>query len=109
MNTMSTTTSSRSTTSTTSRRNPHADLQINDIREMYQEIFGRKMPYCIERDVRSDLEDDQSGESVYDWYIYALEEAAAAPMPSWRYVQAIMRRLMAGMNRREYTNYQLPK
>jgi hypothetical protein len=53
------------------------------------ECIGRPMPPSIHRRVLLDLIDG----GHYEYYSYALEEAAIAPQPSWRYVEAILRRL----------------
>lgn len=65
-------------------------LAVEDIKELYQDVIGRAMPAAIQRQLI--LAIDAGDPPAY--YRYALEETAAAPMPSWRYVQAIVRRLL---------------
>lgn len=59
------------------------------LREMYQECIGRPMTQSIHRHLLQDLVDG----TPYEYYRYALDEAAMAPQPSWRYVMAIVGRL----------------
>lgn len=92
--TTTTTPTSSSTSSTSTRARAYAreaeiEYSVQTIRDTYLDIIGRKMPDCFARQTRADL---ISGvPSIY--YSYALEEAAKAPMPSWRYVLAIVTRL----------------
>lgn len=67
-----------------------AITEIETIKEIYFEILGRQMPKCIAAQLQHDLT-DQGTPAIY--YQYALQETAAAPMPSWRYVLAIVARL----------------
>lgn len=60
------------------------------IRELHMENFGRKMPPSIHRKVLQDLIDG----TPYEYYAYAIGQAAMAPFPSWRYVEAVMGRLI---------------
>lgn len=65
------------------------EMAINTLRQEHMDILGRPMPRFTESQLTRDLE--QGTPSVY--YRYALAEAANAPMPSWRYVLAIVARL----------------
>lgn len=51
--------------------------------------IGRPMPPSIHRKLLLDLIEG----APYEYFRYAIEEAAIAPQPSWRYVMAIIRRL----------------
>lgn len=89
-----TSTSSTSTTTTTSkqlcqRMESAARVACEDLREKYAECIGRPMPPSIHRRLLLDLLDG----APYAYYSYALDEAAMAPQPSWRYVLAIVGRL----------------
>lgn len=99
--------SSRSSTSTTTVRkfpeNPSRErgetrellrrLQMENLKKLHMECIGRPMPAPIAAEVLRDLDADTP--AVY--YKYALTEACYAPRPSWRYVQAIVRRCKAQM------------
>lgn len=64
-------------------------LSFEAIKEKFCEVIGRPMPPSIARELLLDLE----GGAASAYYTYALDEAAYAPQPSWRYVMAIVRRL----------------
>lgn len=59
------------------------------LRQQYMSCIGRPMPPSIHRKLLLDLIDG----TEYEYYRYAIDEAAIAPQPSWRYVMAIVRRL----------------
>lgn len=65
------------------------EMAIDGLRQDHMDILGRPMPRFTEAQLLRDLE--LGTPSVY--YRYALSEAASAPMPSWRYVLAIVARL----------------
>lgn len=85
----STTTSSTSSTSSTRSETTRFDMQA--VGKEYSEIFGREINQVHARMIialgREGLTTDQA--------IYALDEAAVAPMPSMRYALAVMRRMLA--------------
>lgn len=92
--TTSTSSSSTTTTTTTSvqlcqQMDSAARVACEDLREKYLECIGRPMPPSIQRRLLLDLLDG----APYAYYSYALDEAAMAPQPSWRYVLAIVGRL----------------
>ena len=99
---MTTTNEKRTTTTTptstagssTTRAHAHVredmiQTSLANISTSHMDILGRPMPRFTERQLMADL---QSG-TPWIYYSYALQEAAAAPMPSWRYVLAIVARL----------------
>lgn len=59
------------------------------LRQQYMSCIGRPMPPSIHRKLLLDL----IAGTEYEYYRYAIDEAAIAPQPSWRYVMAIVRRL----------------
>lgn len=65
-------------------------LSLESIRTDFQDIMGRPLPRFTERQLQQDL---QENETPPIYYRYALREAASAPLPSWRYVLAIVARL----------------
>ena len=91
--TTTTTTASSSSTRARAReelaQNTMLELSLDSIRRDHADILGRPMPRYTERLLILDLQEGTP--SIY--YRYALQEAAAAPMPSWRYVLAIVARL----------------
>lgn len=68
-------------------------LQMEHLKKLHMECIGRPMPAPIAAEVLRDLDADTPAE----YYKYALTEACYAPRPSWRYVQAIIRRCKAQM------------
>lgn len=66
-----------------------AHMSFDTILRDHQDILSRPMPQFTQRQLLADLEAGTPG--IY--YRYALQEAAFAPMPSWRYVLAIVARL----------------
>lgn len=64
-------------------------ISCEALREKYLACIGRPMPPSVHRQLLLDLIDG----GHYEYYSYALDEAAIAPQPSWRYVLAIIRRL----------------
>ena len=92
-------TSSSSTTSAAATPSFSSDFQkeLVKIRELYLQAIGRPMPDLITDQVLGAL---QSGVPLWH-YEYALRQTAYAPMPSWRYAAAILRRIQ-----REEMSYQ---
>lgn len=90
-----TTTSSNSSSSTTRAsaraREAEINVAVEGLRELYMDAIGQPMTAICERALRRSLEDG----TPYVFYHYALEETAFAPRPSWRYTEAIVRRLLA--------------
>ena len=80
---------SSSSTRVRAREEALVSIAIEELRRDHLDILGRPMPRFTERQLLADLEEGTP--STY--YHYALQEAAAAPMPSWRYVLAIVARL----------------
>lgn len=66
-----------------------AQISFEEILRDHQDILSRPMPQFTQRQLFADLEAGTPG--IY--YRYALQETASAPMPSWRYVLAIVARL----------------
>lgn len=62
--------------------------QLEQLKQLHQECFGRAMPAPIAAEVLRDLD----AQTPSKYYRYAMMEACYAPRPSWRYVQAIVRR-----------------
>lgn len=62
--------------------------QIESLKKLHAECFGRPMPAPISAAVLRDL--DAGTPSAY--YRYAMIEATYAPRPSWRYAAAIVKR-----------------
>ena len=88
----STSSSSTSTTSTTVQ-NCHILLRnrVELLRQLYTVCIGQPMTAAILKQLLLALD---SG-VPWQYYEYALQESALAPYPSWRYVRAIVSRLMA--------------
>ncbi len=87
-NERSTTTSSTSSSSTTTVENCQ-NLEFLRIQDQYFDTFGLTMSRAISTVVLRDL---RAGIPGY-YYLYAIEQTAWAPNPSWRYTMAIMARL----------------
>ncbi len=92
---MTTTTTETSSSTTRVRAHAHAreamlEINMESIRQDYLDILGRPIPRYTERQLLQDL---QENETPAIYYRYALQETASAPMPSWRYVLAIVARL----------------
>ena len=68
-----------------------AQMSAESIRALYYDVLGRPMPRATERQLLQALEMGTPAQ----YFTYALEEAANAPMPSWRYALAIVARLKA--------------
>ena len=64
-------------------------ITFEEILRDHSDILARPMPQFTQRQLLADLEAGTPG--IY--YRYALQETASAPMPSWRYVLAIVARL----------------
>ena len=62
--------------------------QLESLKKLHAECFGRAMPAPISAEVLRDL--DAGTPTAY--YRYAMIEATYAPRPSWRYAAAIVRR-----------------
>ncbi len=90
-NKRTTTTTSSSSTSIACARAREAELnvQVADLKELYQQAIGQPMSAICEASLRRSLE----GGTPYLYYHYALVETAYAPRPSWRYTLAVVRRL----------------
>lgn len=83
--------SSSTSTTTTVKESQKLLIRVNceDLRQLYAECIGTPMPMAIHRRVLLALEEG----TPYQYFQYALNEAAMAPRPSWRYVMAIVARL----------------
>lgn len=66
---------------------------LEQLKKLHMECFGRPMPAPIAAEVLKDLRCDTPAA----YYRYAMTEACYAPRPSWRYVQAIVKRCKAQM------------
>ena len=64
-------------------------LDLENITLMYYNAFGVQMPRLIQSDVEYQLTHGMP----YEYYYYAIHEAARAPRPSWKYAEAIIARL----------------
>lgn len=64
---------------------------LESLKKLHMECFGRPMPTPIAAEVLRDLRCDTPAA----YYRYAMMEACYAPRPSWRYVQAIVKRCKA--------------
>lgn len=87
-----TSSTSTSTTTTTTEKNSQdlvIQVKCEDIRQLYTDCIGSPMPMAIHRRVLLALHEG----TPYEYFSYALSEAAIAPKPSWRYVMAIVARL----------------
>lgn len=90
-----TSTGTATTTATTTeqlcqeKENAAVRISCEALREKYLLCIGRPMPPSVHRQLLLDLIEG----GHYEYYSYALDEAAIAPQPSWRYVLAIIRRL----------------
>lgn len=60
------------------------------LRKQYSDCIGEAMTKPVMRQLLLSLIDG----TPWEYYEYAIEEAALAPVPSWRYIQAIVRRLV---------------
>lgn len=82
--------SSSTTTTTHGRNSSEIDIQVSldCLKESYQECICMAMPKPIERRITSAL----IRGVPYEYFAYALMEAAAAPRPSWRYAEEIVSR-----------------
>lgn len=90
--TINTSITSSSTTRASARaREAEINVAVEGLRELYFDAIGQPMTAICERALRRSLE----GGTPYVFYHYALEETAFAPRPSWRYAEAIVRRLIA--------------
>lgn len=88
----SSTSSSTTTSSTTTTvEDCHIMLRARceQLRQLYEDSVGRPMSGAILKQLLLSLLDGTPAE----YFQYALEETAMAPMPSWRYTQAIVKRL----------------
>lgn len=98
------TSSSTTTTTTTASSSSLQSLKtkyIAEIKAAYSDAIGRSMPNSLVRDVERDLD---TGTPGY-YYLYALEQTAMAPRPSWHYTMAIIRRLYReGLDYMAYMN-----
>lgn len=91
--TTSTGTSRSTGSSTTTDENCHIMVRASceKLRLLYEESIGHRMTGAILRQLLLSLIEGTPAE----YYQYALEETACAPLPSWRYTMAIVKRLQA--------------
>ena len=84
---------SSSTTTRVRVRAREEMLQLfgNEILDAYEDVFGRRMMGLMVEDVNQLLSQGMEAAVI----VKAIEETAAAPMPSWRYTMAILRRCAA--------------
>ncbi len=90
---------SSSTTTTNGRNTPEFERLMNEIRKanehlpylakLYHDAIGRQLNRIISQEMASMMRDGIPPEYIE----YALQEAAAAPQPSWAYAKAVIRRL----------------
>lgn len=105
--TTTTTTTSRSSSSSTiacaRAREAELNVQVEDLKEIYRRSIGQAMSEICAQSLRHRLE----GGTPFIYYVYALNEAAFAPRPSWRYVEAIVRRLTSQAAKEEDIHFAL--
>ena len=65
-------------------------IQMQEISSQYYECLLTPMPSFVARRVLMELQEGVPS----SYFMYALEEAAMAPRPSWKYAIAIVRRLV---------------
>lgn len=89
--TKNSTTTTSSTSTTTTQEEIHTPSVIESLLSLYHEAIGRNAPTMISEEITYHvcIQHDWKPE----WVEYALQETSYAPMPSWRYAQAIIRRL----------------
>ena len=96
--TKNSTTTTSSTSTTTTQEENHSPSVIESLLSLYHEAIGRNPPSMISEEITFHvcIQHDWKPE----WVEYALQETSYAPMPSWRYAQAIIRRLSSGPDQR---------
>lgn len=93
-----TTTTTRTTpeevvlSTTHGRNSSEINMEIEDLRELYYDVFDRPMPRVILRQVEQTVKEDDD-DTAYWYYRYAMMQTSYAPRPSWQYTMAIMARL----------------
>lgn len=85
------TTTTTSSSTTTTQEETHIPVVMETLLSMYREAIGRNAPSMVVEEITYHL--CMVCDWQPDWVEYALQETAYAPMPSWRYAQAIIRRL----------------
>ena len=81
-----TTTTTTTTSSTTTRTHAHAREEMGMLLEEYRDCIGEPQRFVLRE---MEMWHEQVG---YDVMIYAIHQTAMAPVPSWRYMAAILRR-----------------
>lgn len=66
----------------------HLDGDLDQLAAYYRDTFGSYCPACARRDFADSLAQGVTPEVI----MICLDEAAAAPRPSWAYARAILRR-----------------
>lgn len=85
------TTTTTSSSTTTTQEESHTPTVIESLLYLYREAIGRNAPSMVCEELTYHL--CMACDWQAEWVEYALQETAYAPMPSWRYAQAIIRRL----------------
>lgn len=69
----------------------HLDGELDQLAAYYRDTFGSYCPACARREMEEALD-----RGIFpDVIMICLDEAAAAPRPSWAYARAILRRCIA--------------
>lgn len=92
------TTTTTSSSTTTTQEESHTPTVIESLLYLYREAIGRNAPSMVCEELTFHL--CMACDWKTDWVEYALQETAYAPMPSWRYAQAIIRRLSSSPEQR---------
>ena len=84
--TTTTTTTTTSSTTTRTHAHAHAREEMGMLLEEYRDCIGEPQRFVLRE---MEMWHEQVG---YDVMIYAIHQTAMAPVPSWRYMAAILRR-----------------
>ena len=84
--TTTTTTTTTSSTTTRTHAHAHAREEMGMLLEEYRDCIGEPQRFVLRE---MEMWHEQVG---YDVMIYAIHQTAIAPVPSWRYMAAILRR-----------------
>lgn len=83
---------SSSSSTTNGRNESETMMELESLKDLFFEVFNRKMPSFIAGSIMREMIDDEEGK-VYWYYRYAMMQTALAPHPSWKYTEAIVSRL----------------
>lgn len=71
---------------------PSGCIITDALLEAHEDVYGRKMPKCVMRDIVSICADDGADGTLA---LACIEYSASAPRPSWAYARAVMVRSIA--------------